>query len=160
MVLLIILILPLLFQVHGLTVLCYFQVQVVIMSFLTNILVDHLSEDSTDGDLQQLLSELFVNDGGIFSFCVTFPAIRVFLSPPNIRLIPSWYSRMRPSIIRSFHQFLLTGPTNLQAIEDFSGDLEPDQKHFTILYGIYYVQHLADRVSEMLERPIPTKQIR
>ena len=153
MVLLIILILPLLVQVHGLTVLCYFQVQVVIMSFLTNILVDHLSEDSTDGDLQQLFSELFVNDGGIFSFCVT-------LSPPNIRLIPSWYSRMRPSIIRSFHQFLLTGPTNLQAIEDFSGDLEPDQKHFTILYGIYYVQHLADRVSEMLERPIPTKQIR
>ena len=134
--------------------------QVVILSFLTNILVNHLTEDSSDRDLQQLFSELFVNEGGLFTFCVTFPKIRVFLSPPNIRLKPAWYSRLRPSILRTLHQFLLSGPGNLQAIEDFSGDLEKDQIHFTILSGIYFVQHLADQVTEMLESPVPPKPVR
>ena len=125
------------------------------MSLLTNIIVDHLSEDSTDGDLQQLFSDLFVNSGGIFGFCTTFPTIRMFISPPNVRLNPSWYSRMRPSIIRTFHQFLISGPTNLQAIEDFSGEFEKDSIHFTILSGIYFVQHLADRVAELIQLPLP-----
>ena len=136
------------------------QVEVVILSFLTNILIDSLTEESTEGDLQMLLSELFVDPGGLFTFCTTFPGIRVFLSPPNIRMKPAWYSRMRPTIIRTFHQFLQTGPCNLQAIEDFSGDLEPDQIHFTILSGIYFVQHLVDRVCELLSTPMPAKPVR
>ena len=51
-------------------------------------------------------------------------------------------------------------PVNLQAIEDFQGDFEQDQVHFTCLSGIYYVQHLADRVLSMLEGPAPAKQVR
>lgn len=127
---------------------------------MTNILCDHLTEDSSDGDLQQLLSELFRNDGGIFPFCSTFPTVRVFIAPPNVRMRPLWYSRMRPSIIRAFHQFLLTGPSNLQALEDFSGEFETGQIHFTILSGIYFVQHLSDRVSALLEAPVPAKPVR
>ena len=136
------------------------QIQVVILSVLTNILVDHLTENSTDGDLQQLFSELFVNDGGIYNFCSTFPDLRIFISPPNVRLTPAWYSRLRSSIVRTFHQFLESGPPNIQAIEDFSGEFERDQVHYTILSGIYYVQHLVDRVCEMLEKPKPIKPVR
>ena len=138
----------------------FLQIQIVILSFLTNIICDHLHEDSSDGDLQQLFSELFTNDGGIFTFCLSFPTVRVFLAPPNVRMKPAWYSRMRPSIIRTFHQFLQSGPATLQGIEDFSGDFERDQVHYTILSGIYFVQHLADRVSAMLVEPVPSKSIR
>ena len=138
----------------------FLQIQIVILSFLTNIICDHLHEDSSDGDLQQLFSELFTNDGGIFTFCLSFPTVRVFLAPPNVRMKPAWYSRMRPSIIRTFHQFLQSGPVTLQGIEDFSGDFERDQVHYTILSGIYFVQHLADRVSAMLVEPVPSKSIR
>ena len=95
------------------------QIQVIILSVLTNILIDHLTENATDGDLQQLFSELFVNDGGIYNFCSTFPDLRIFISPPNVRLTPTWYSRLRSSIVRTFHQFLEAGPPNLQAIEVF-----------------------------------------
>ena len=37
--------------------------KVVILSFLTNMLVDALPEEATDGDVQQALSELLVNEG-------------------------------------------------------------------------------------------------
>ena len=73
---------------------------------------------------------------------------------------PQWYVRLRPSVIRAFHQVLEMAPVNLQAIEDFQGDFEQDQVHFTCLSGIYYVQHLADRVLSMLEVPAPAKQVR
>ena len=80
--------------------------------------------------------------------------------PPNVRLRPTWYARLRPLILRVFHQFLETGPLNLQVIEDFSGEFDKDQVHYTILSGIYYVQHLADRVVALLEAPAPVKSQR
>ena len=95
----------------------------VIMLFLTNIIADTLDEDSNEASLNQLFIELFTQADGLFGSCQSFPAIRVFISPPNVRLKPTWYSRLRPTIIRVFHQFLLTRPNNLQILEDFSGDL-------------------------------------
>lgn len=130
------------------------------MSFLTNLIVDQLCETSKEGDVQQLLSEILVIDGGVFTFCNTFPGVRMFIAPPNVRMMPTWYPRTRPIVLRVFHQFLQTGPINLQGIEDFSGDFEPDQIHYTALSGIYFVQHLADRVCALLEQPRPTKPVR
>ena len=111
----------------------------VIMSFLTNIIADTLDEDSNEASLNQLFIELFTQTDGLFGFCQSFPAIRVFISPPNVRLKPTWYSRLRPTIIRVFHQFLLTRPNNLQILEDFSGDLEPDGIHYSILHAAYWL---------------------
>ena len=136
------------------------QTEVTIISCLTNFITNSLSDKSSDGDLQQLLRDVFVNDGGVFGFCNTFPHVRVFIAPPNVRMRPQWYVRLRPSVIRAFHQVLEMAPVNLQAIEDFQGDFEQDQVHFTCLSGIYYVQHLADRVLSMLEVPAPAKQVR
>ena len=132
----------------------------VIISCLTNFITDSLCEKSSDGDLQQLLRDLFVNDGGIFGFCTTFPNLRVFIAPPNVRMRPQWYVRFRPSVIRAFHQILETAPKNLQALEDFQGKFDHDCVHFTCLSGIYYVQHLADRVIALLEAPLPDKHCR
>ena len=127
---------------------------------LTNFLVDLLSEESSEGEVQQFFSDVLVNEGGIFGFCNTFSEVRVFIAPPNVRLRPTWYARLRPLILRVFHQFLETGPLNLQVIEDFSGEFDKDQVHYTILSGIYYVQHLADRVGALLEAPAPVKSQR
>ena len=136
------------------------KVTMVIISFLTNILVDLLNEDCSEGDIQQVLSEVLTGGNGIFDFCTTFPAIRVFLALPNVRLCPQWYSLHRSSILRSFHQFLETAPLNLQVLEDFAGDLDRDQIHFSVLSGIYYVKHLVDRSMELLSLPVPEKRVR
>ena len=126
-----------------------------LLSFLTNMLVDTLSEESGEGDVQQVLSEVLSGDGGIYEFCATFPALRIFLAFPNIRTKPAWYSRMRSTIVQSLHQFMETAPINLQLLEDFNGDLDKDQIHFSVLSGIYYVKHLVDRSLELMSRPPP-----
>ena len=126
-----------------------------ILSFLTNMLVDTLNEESEKGDVQQVLSGVLSGDGGIYEFCSTFPNLRVFLAFPNIRTKPSWYSKLRSTIIRSLHQFMETAPLNLQLLEDFNGDLDRDQIHFSLLSGIYYVKHLVDRALELMEQPPP-----
>ena len=94
------------------------SVNMVILSFLTNVIVDTLGEDSNEACLNQLFIELFTQSNGLFSFCSTFPTVRVFLAPPNVRLRPNWYSRLRPTIIRVLHQFLQTRPVNLQMESD------------------------------------------
>ena len=48
-----------------------------------------------------------------------------------------------------------TAPINLQLLEDFNGDLDKDQIHFSVLSGIYYVKHLVDRSLELMSRPPP-----
>ena len=136
------------------------QVTMVIISFLTNILVDLLNEDCSEGDIQQVLSEVLTGGNRVFDFCTTFPAIRVFLALPNVRLRPQWYSLHRSTILRSFHQFLESAPLNLQVLEDFAGDLDRDQIHFSVLSGIYYVKHLVDRSMELLSLPVPEKRVR
>ena len=132
----------------------------VIISFLTNILVDLLNEDCSEGDIQQVLSEVLTGGNRVFDFCTTFPAIRVFLALPNVRLRPQWYSLHRSTILRSFHQFLEAAPLNLQVLEDFAGDLDRDQIHFSVLSGIYYVKHLVDRSMELFSLPVPEKRVR
>ena len=126
-----------------------FQVQVVILSHLINILVDSLGEDSNEGDLNQLFIELFTQSDGLFGFCQSFPGVRIFIAPPNIRLRPMWYSRFRPTILRILHRFLQARPPNLQLLDDFSGDLEKDGIHYTILSGINFVKGLADQAVEL-----------
>ena len=130
------------------------------MSFLTNILVDGLSEDCADGDIQQVLSELLQSEGGVFQFCLSFPNVRMFLAFPNIRLRPSWFGRQRSAIIRALHQFMESSPLNLQMLEDYNGDIDKDQIHFTCMSGIHYVKHLVDRSQELLSSPAPAQNIR
>ena len=136
-----------------------FQVKVVILSFLTNMLVDALPEEATDGDVQQALSELLVTDG-VYGFCLTFPDIRVFLAAPNIRLKPMWYSRLRPLIIRSLHQFLESAPLNLQLLEDFQGELDADGVHFKIMDGVNFAHYLVDQASILISKPVPQVVLR
>ena len=89
------------------------QVNVIILSYLTNVIVSSLGEDSNEGCLNQLFLELFSQNDGLFAFCQSYPQVRIFLAHPNIRLQPSWYSRLRPVIIRVMHRFLQTKPPNL-----------------------------------------------
>ena len=49
-----------------------------ILSFLTNLLIDALHEDCADGDIQHALSDLLTGEGGVFQFCASFPEVRMF----------------------------------------------------------------------------------
>ena len=131
------------------------SVNMVIVSFLTNVIVDSLEEEANEASLNRLFIELFTQSDGLFSFCATFPAIRVFLAPPNVRLRPSWYSKLRPTVVRVLHHFLQTRPANLQILEDFSGDLEKDGIHYNIMAGVNYVKSLADQVIELVKTAPP-----
>lgn len=131
-----------------------------ILSFLTNLIVDALTETCEDGDIQQVLSDLLVGEGGIYQFCSSFPNVRMFLAFPNVRLKPTWYSNHRSAIIRSLHQYMEKSPLNLQLLEDFSGELCADQIHFSVLSGMGYVKHLVDRSLELLTQPAPSKNQR
>ena len=137
-----------------------FQVSIVVISFLTNILVDTLGEDSNEGDLNPLFIELFTQSNGLFDFCKSFPLVRVFLAPPNIRLKPMWYSRLRPTIIRVLHRFLQARPSNLQILDDFAGDLEKDGVHYSILAGVNFVKSLADQALELVKAAPPDPAVR
>ena len=131
------------------------SVNMVIVSFLTNVIVDSLEEEANEASLNRLFIELFTQSDGLFSFFATFPAIRVFLAPPNVRLRPSWYSKLRPTVVRVLHHFLQTRPANLQILEDFSGDLEKDGIHYNIMAGVNYVKSLADQVIELVKTAPP-----
>ena len=133
-----------------------------IMAFLTNCIIDAVGEQCPEGEagLSKILLTLFIQAGGIFNFCQTFPAIRFFISPPSVRNRPSWYPRFRPVILRALQQVLLTRPSNLQLLEDFSGTLDPDGIHYNILSGMNYVQDLHDQVVQLLQQPPPDPSIR
>ena len=53
-----------------------------------------------------------------------------------------------------------SSPLNLQMLEDYSGDLDKDQVHFTVWSGVNYVKHLVDRSVELLLQPAPVKNQR
>ena len=137
-----------------------FQVQIVVISYLTNIIVDTLGEDSNEGCLNQFFIDLFTQGDGLFGFCTSFPTVRIFLAPPNVRLRPMWYSRLRPTIVRVLHRFLQTRPPNLQILEDFSGDLEKDGVHYSILSGVNFVKSLADQAIELSRVAPPDPSVR
>ena len=100
-----------------------FQVTMVVMSFLTNCLIDGLGEDcSGEGAIVQSLMAIFSGQGGVFAFCQSYPAIRCFISPPNVRNRPHWYPRFRPIILRVLQQIMLGRPLNLQLLEDHPGE--------------------------------------
>ena len=135
---------------------------IVILAFLTNCVVDGMGEEGSGGDaaLSQTLMQLFTNASGIFSFCQSYPTVRVFLSPPSVRNKPSWYSRSRPTILKALHQLLLTRPVNLQVLEDCAGDLDPDGIHYSIMAGINYVKDLHDQAVQLMQFAPPDPKIR
>ena len=71
-----------------------------------------------------------------------------------------WYSRLRPTIIRVLHRFLQTKPPNLQVLDDFSGDLEKDGVHYSILSGVNFVKGLADQAVELSRVAPPDPTVR
>ena len=124
-----------------------FKVSIVILSVLTNFLCDDLDEDSNEGATD-----------GIFPFCISFPQVRFFLCPPNLRTKPTWFPRLRPLILRLLHHYLSDSPPNLLLLDDFCGELNPDCIHFTILAGVNYVHFVVDQAAELLAKP-PTDNV-
>ena len=126
-----------------------------IFSVLTNFICDELNEDSGEGGLHQLLTKVLSGEGGLFAYCCSFPQVRFFITPPNLRLKPDWYSKARPNILRALHDFLSEKPPNLQLLDDFNGELDPDRVHFTILAGINFVHAMVDQVAVLILQPAP-----
>ena len=139
-----------------------FQVSFIIMALLTNIIIDGLGDECAGGEttLAQILMQIFINGGGIFDFCRSYPSVRFFIAPPNIRNKPSWYPRFRPTILRVFQQVLSGRPQNLQALEDYPGTLDNDGIHFNIMSGILYVQDMFDQSVRLMLQPSPDVSIR
>ena len=137
-----------------------FQTNMVIMSFLTNPIIDGIGEEANEGNMIQILTQLLVQPGGVFSFCQSFPMVRMFLSPPNLRVKPSWYPRFRPVILQTMLQLLGSRPSNLQILQDFSSDLEPDGIHFSIMGGVTFVQDLHDQSLALMSQPPPDVVLR
>ena len=129
------------------------KVTLVIISFLTNCICDDLDEDSAEGSIDQSLTKILTDTNGVFNLCQSFPQVRFFLSPPNLRTKPTWYPRLRPLVLRVLHQFMLSCPPNLMMLDDFCGDLDPDCVHFTLLAGINFVQSMVDQVESLLAKP-------
>ena len=138
-----------------------FQVTIVVMSFLTNCLIDSIGEDCSGGEaaLNQTLMNIFMSPGGVFAFCQSYPQLRCFISPPNIRNRPHWYPRFRPIILRALNHILLSRPQNLQLLEDHPGELDPDGVHFNIMSGVNFVQDLHDQSVHLALQAPPDVQI-
>ena len=130
------------------------------MSFLTNMLCDELNETCDDGAINQALLKILSGDNGIFPFCQSFPAVRLFLALPNVRNRPYWYPKFRPAILRVLHQMMSSRPPNLQLLEDFQGGLDPDGVHFQIMDGVNFAHSLIDQVNELVTKPVPEILIR
>ena len=130
------------------------------MSLLTSFLVDDLNKESTEGGIIESFNKTLTGTNGVFPFCICFPQVRFFICPPNLRLKPSWYPRLRPSILRVLHQFLAEKPPNLTLLDDFSVDLEPDLIHFTPFSGVNYVQSIVDQSCSLIQKPPMDRVIR
>ena len=132
------------------------------MSMLTNIVIDGIGEECAGGEgaLSQVLLSMFVNSGGLFSFAQSYPTIRMFIAPPGVRNRPAWYPRFRPVILRVLQQVLQNRPPNLELLEDFQGDLDPDGIHYSIMSGVNFVQDLHDQSCQLLLQPPRDPRIR
>ena len=115
-----------------------------IMSLLTNILVDAIGEECSGGEgaLNAALTRIFTQAGGVFGFCQAYPGLRFFIAPPSVREKPSWYPRFRPVILRALHQVFLSRPQNLQLLEDYPGVLDTDGIHYNIMSGVNFATRL------------------
>ena len=103
------------------------------MSILTNFLVDDLEEDSSEGGINQSFDNSLTGSHGIYAFCRSFPQVRFFLCPPNVRMKPSWYPKLRPCILRVLHHYLADRPGNLVLL-DFKKS-RPDKMNRVSLHG-------------------------
>ena len=86
--------------------------------------------------------------------------VRMFIAPPNVRMRPVWYSKLRPTIIRVLHQFLRSRPPNLQILDDFAGDIDRDGIHYSILSGINFVKSLVDQSTKLVKVAPPDPSAR
>ena len=107
-------------------------------------------------DLAEFCSCSSLKLGGYSHFVSHFPEF-VSLSRHQVLGIDP---RFRPVILRALQQVLLTRPSNLQLLEDFSGTLDPDGVHYNILSGMNYVQDLHDQVVQLSQQPPPDPSIR
>ena len=138
------------------------QVRFVIMSFITNCLVDGIGEEGIGGEaaLSQTLMQIFGGSSGVFAFCQSYPTVRFFLSPPNVRNKPTWYPKFRPVILQALQQMMMNRPSNLQILEDRPGELDPDGIHFNLMAGILYVQDLHDQATQLMLTAAPDPKVR
>ena len=60
----------------------------------------------------------------------------------------------RPTMIRNLVQMFTQAPKNIALLTDYSGEIEKDQVHYTLLSGIGYVQHLADEAVRLSSLPL------
>ena len=132
------------------------------MSILTNFIIDGVGEECVGGEgaLSQVLMTVFASSEGLFNFAQSYPTIRMFIAPPGVRNRPSWYPRFRPVVLRLLQQHLLNRPPNLELLQDFQGDLDPDGVHFSILSGVSFVQDLHDQACQLMLQPPSDPQIR
>ena len=131
------------------------------MAILTNCLIDGIGEECSGGEgaLNTTLMNIFTSPGGIFAFCQTYPNLRCFISPPNIRNRPHWYPRFRPIILCQLQHIMLSRPPNLQLLEDHPGELDPDGVHFNIMSGVNFVQNLHDQAVQLALQAPPDVQV-
>ena len=139
-----------------------FQVRFVIMSFITNCLVDGIGEEGKGGEaaLSQTLMQIFGGPSGVFAFAQSYPTVRFFISPPNVRNKPTWFPRFRPVVLQALQQIMSNRPPNLQILEDKPGELDPDGIHFSLMAGILYVQDLHDQAVQLMLAAVPDPKIR
>ena len=132
-----------------------------VFAFLTNIITDFLLEDFDEASLNQLYAELFtdIRHENIFGLVDSFPCIRFYLAMPTTQTMPTWFARLRPMMIRSLVQIFTQAPKNVALLNDYSGDIEKDQVHYTLLSGIGYVQHLADEAVRLSQLPLSENTI-
>ena len=127
------------------------------MPVLTNIVIDAVGEECAGGEgaLSQILMTVFGGPGGLFTFAQSYPTIRMFLAPPGVRNRPAWYPRFRPVVLRLLQQHLLSRPQNLELLEDFQAELDPDGVHYSIMSGVTFVQDLHDQACQLMLQPAP-----
>ena len=133
-----------------------------VMSFLTNCLVDGVGEEGKGGEaaLSQTLMQIFGGSSGVFAFAQSYPTVRFFISPPNVQNKPTWFPRFRPVILQALQQIMSNRPPNLQVLEDKSGELDPDGIHFSLMAGILFVQDLHDQAVQLMLTAMPDPKIR
>ena len=117
-----------------------------IMSFITNCLVDGIGEEGKGGEaaLSQTLMQIFGGPSGVFAFTQSYPTV----------------PRFRPVVLQALQQIMSNRPPNLQILEDKPGELDPDGIHFSLMAGILYVQDLHDQAVQLMLAAVPDPKIR
>ena len=70
------------------------------------------------------------------------------------------FSKQLSIVLQALQQMLSNRPTNLQILEDKSGELDPDGVHFSLMAGILFVQDLHDQAVQLMLTAVPDPKIR